>query len=241
MYNFLSDFFTKLLIKNNSIKNEDFEIYQFGFEKLISQICTCFFLIVSAIVFNAVLEAIVFYYVFKYMRKYAGGYHANTYIKCNSLYIITFVFILIISKNLNLNSSGFSVVLSIVSFVNILILSPIENRNNPIKNGFYYKYYKYSVLIALSLAILVLILSIFNFVIHIVISCTMITTTIYMYVEIIRRKESVMFNLKKKLCDYLAKKTAKIAINSTNEVSLHGMYQPKTPEKLIEFSEKKRG
>ncbi len=236
MYSYLSVFVAKILLKNGSFEKEDFDIYAFGLEKIISNIFGIIFLGIVAFFLSAPVEALIFYFAFKHMRIYAGGYHASTYTKCNITYLLTFVFAVLFSKYLQILE--ISIIFYIFSLISVLLLSPIENPNNPIIEGRYYRYYFYSVLTVILLGIIQSILINFEINLHYILSVTMFLSAMFMWVEIIKRRENPMMQMKKRLCDLIAKKAAKSAIISRREVSYNRMHQPKAPKNLDSFSKK---
>lgn len=84
--NLLSAYF--YLVKNGLIEQDKMAIYKYGYEILISNISVA--LIVRAI-FSEFIESIIFLMVFAIMRKYCGGYHANTYLKCEIIFFLNTV------------------------------------------------------------------------------------------------------------------------------------------------------
>ena len=79
------------LYKNNIVDRHDLEIYQYGFEMIISTILGFIITLIIGIILNMSLLSIAYYIIFVFLRQLTGGYHANTYLKCNTLFaIITF-------------------------------------------------------------------------------------------------------------------------------------------------------
>lgn len=237
MYSKISMFITNILLNNKSIDEEYFEVYSFGLEKMVSNFFGIFFLLLATIILSAPLEALVFYFAFKYMRIYSGGYHAKTYTKCNIIYILTFSFAVILSRNID--TFEILIIFGVITLLTIIILSPIESPNNPILVNQYYRYYFYSLTIVILLNILQIIFIILKIELYNILSVTMFLAVVFMWVEIFnRRRNKPMSGVKKKICDLIAKKASKNAINTTREVSYYRMHQPKIPEKLKQFIQK---
>ena len=82
---------------------------------------------------HAFLESVIFLLVFISVRTFTGGYHADSYFRCNLLmctsFIIVFSLANILCKTINLLYVllAFSFVLSV-----IIIFCPVENVNKPI-------------------------------------------------------------------------------------------------------------
>lgn len=86
MITFLSKCISHFLCKNNVITEEDFSIYQYGFEIIFSTILG--FLITIGIGFLLRMEilSILYYIIFVTLRQLTGGYHADSYFKCNLIF-----------------------------------------------------------------------------------------------------------------------------------------------------------
>ena len=92
------------------------------------------------------------------MRSFTGGYHANTYVKCNLVTSISFIVLLLmfkIIKNISLKSI---ILIAIFQVVTIVLLAPIENKNKPIENRTVYKIISTVLSVVLSAISIVLII-----------------------------------------------------------------------------------
>ena len=78
----LSSKITELLINRDVISSENKELYDYGFFILLSQILYFIIALIFGIIFNVLLQSVVFYIAFQFIRKYAGGYHASTEGRC---------------------------------------------------------------------------------------------------------------------------------------------------------------
>ena len=74
----LSSKISDLLIRKSVIDSEDQELYVYGFFILLSQILYFIIAVIFGIIFNVLLQSVVFYIAFQFIRKYALGYHAST-------------------------------------------------------------------------------------------------------------------------------------------------------------------
>ena len=88
------------MIKNNVISKdtEEIEFYRYGIEITLSSLINIALISIIGIVTNYTFESTMFLAVFIIMRSFTGGYHANTYIKCNLVTSISFVILLLIFK-----------------------------------------------------------------------------------------------------------------------------------------------
>ena len=190
MYVFFSNKLENFLIEQKIISIEQKEIYAYGLECLIARIGTILYLLLLSICLRAVWQAVVFYFVFLAKRKFAGGYHATTYVKCNALYLLTFMVSVLGDRYVvsNFNSLYLSVFILLFVFMTVLIFSPIENPNNPIEDGQEKKFRRYSLLIASALSVGEMVLFFLDLPIHRMLLISMFLAVVYMYVEVINRK-----------------------------------------------------
>lgn len=80
-----------------------------------------------------IIESLIFLIVFIFVRQVTGGYHADTYFKCNLYLCLSFVLLLISYDFFSNNNNVYLVTaINIVSLLIISIFSPVENKNKPI-------------------------------------------------------------------------------------------------------------
>lgn len=122
--------------KNNLLVDER-DIYVYGYEIIISSGITFLLLIVTGLLFGKLLEAVVFFLVFYFLRQRTGGYHADTYFKCNLIFELNVILIMILAS-VNIGFLA-KIVINLVSFLLCLTLTiikaPVSNPNKPIPKG----------------------------------------------------------------------------------------------------------
>ena len=79
----LSKRMSLFLCKKEIVEQEMAEVYQYGFEIIFSTLIGFFITIAIGAVFRMFLVSLVYYFAFVALRQFTGGYHANTYLKCN--------------------------------------------------------------------------------------------------------------------------------------------------------------
>lgn len=135
MINKLSVFLIKFLV-DNSDTSEDIEIYHFAIFVIISNMIYSIVSIVVGLIFSCTLEMIVFLLSFKVLRHFAGGYHSKSELCCDitSMMIICLIGLLIMLSKKYIIILRFSIAISILSFLIILCLSPIEAEAKPLSS-----------------------------------------------------------------------------------------------------------
>ena len=122
---------TKKLVDFQIIKDEDKELYSFGFQQGIVLLYNLITMIVIGFVFNMVWESIIFMVSYGVLRPYAGGYHANTQFRCYLFSIIMMVAVLWAIKLISWNGFICFIIITIASVI-IFALAPVEDENKPL-------------------------------------------------------------------------------------------------------------
>lgn len=130
----LSDTITHFLLKSEAIKQDEREIYIYGYEVIISTFMDIIALLVIGTLCRRICETLVFIVVFVSVRQYTGGLHAHT--KAGCVFITTMT--LCVSFILNtfiINSrfrAGYCVVACLAALMTAIWRAPVENDNKPL-------------------------------------------------------------------------------------------------------------
>ncbi|MBS5621146.1 accessory gene regulator B family protein [Eubacterium sp.] len=119
---------TDRLLSRNAIKDEDYEIYQYGLEQLFTSILNMLTLFVIGSIMGMIWQGIIFVLSFMLLRKYAGGYHASTPLGCYLLTTLIITVALSVMKYLEISILIYLVLL-MVSSVIVYMLTPVEAVN----------------------------------------------------------------------------------------------------------------
>ncbi len=131
----------KFLVKQNAVSVLDVEKYnwmKYGIELTISTIIGICNIFILSILFGDIVKGLIFILVFVPLRQYLGGYHADTYFKCNltlALCYSSYLILLFFFPEIN---NEISIVLYVVELVLIVCLFPVENKHKPFKNQKHY-------------------------------------------------------------------------------------------------------
>lgn len=131
----LSNQIVDRLCNSGIIPNEQKPIYVYGFEIVISSIIGLLLVLVLSLVSDHFIDGVFFYVVFVVTRTYTGGYHANSYLKCNVVFSTVYILVLVLSELL---ASMYSIVMHcmilVIYFAAVLGLAPMENLNKPMSD-----------------------------------------------------------------------------------------------------------
>lgn len=134
----ISQIITNFLISKEIIEKDESEIYTYGYETLLYGIMDLFITIALGLVFKRLFASIVYYVMFVTVRMYMGGYHADSYIKCKTLFIFITISVLGVSY-IEFPLYG-DVLILLLYLLTVYFLCPIENPNKPIRKTEKQKY-----------------------------------------------------------------------------------------------------
>ena len=123
------------MIKNNVISDDKDVVafYTYGIEITISSALNIVLVLIIGILLSDIINAIVFLCTFVFVRKFTGGYHAETYFRCNLIMCVGFIIVNYLSRiGINHISIYNAVIIESVVIVIIAVLAPVENPNKPI-------------------------------------------------------------------------------------------------------------
>lgn len=131
----ISEKITGFLVDSNEISGDinEFRCYKYGIEIALSSILNIVLILSIGTVTGRFIESVIFLAVFIPIRQFSGGYHADTYFRCNMFFCISFVMVLLLFEILKVfNSVYLLLAIDLFSLSIIAFFSPIENRNKPI-------------------------------------------------------------------------------------------------------------
>lgn len=123
----LSNYF----LDQSIISQENYDIYVYGGELLISFIISTVLILFFGLLFNRLVQTVLFLTIFIFMRRYTGGYHAPSHFKCKLTTIATHLLVLWLSEWTTVGLINYIIILVFGSTV-ILLIGPIENPNKPL-------------------------------------------------------------------------------------------------------------
>ncbi len=132
---FLGKSMTQFLKVKHIITEENAEIYEYGFEMIISTILGFLITLFIGILLQSVWLSLLYYVIFVLMRQLIDGYRANTDWKCNTVFFVVTFFTVGMEKIIYINQMytfPLHVLLLIASTMVIWNDTPIENVNKPL-------------------------------------------------------------------------------------------------------------
>ena len=135
MITFFGKSISLFLCRKNIIAKEEIDIYQYGFEAILSTVLGFIITLLIGLAFNMILLSVIYYGIFVTVRQLTGGYHATSYLKCNILFSLVTFFVLGMTRLICISqmySLVFHMLLLIISAICIWRFSPVENPSKPL-------------------------------------------------------------------------------------------------------------
>lgn len=121
-----------LLLRNKIVDGKKLDIYIYGFEVMISNTINVTLGLLFGFIFSQLLEMIVFITIFVLLRSYCGGYHAATYLKCNIIFALNIVVVMLILRFITVLPLFTHLVIVAGCLLTVVMLAPIDNKNKPL-------------------------------------------------------------------------------------------------------------
>lgn len=182
----ISKMIANYLFKSEIISEHETEIYIYGFETILSGIIDLFITLFLGLLSKSLINSIVFFLMFVSMRIYTGGYHANTYLKCKTLFIII-NFIIIGCSKIQMPLHMILMILMLF-LISVIFLAPVENKKKEITVSEKKKYRKISIVCSIFWSMTAIVTYFFNKNLSSTISITAFIITILIVVGEFRKE-----------------------------------------------------
>ena len=133
MINKMASFITHYFIKKEIITRNEYDIYLYGFELLISTIINGMSIIMISLFMGCFFGGILFMIAFIPLRITTGGYHAKNHFLCFLTINITFGILLLCIRLVSIdNAIPVSLFIVLFSSLSIWGFAPVGNKNKPL-------------------------------------------------------------------------------------------------------------
>lgn len=135
MVRFLSEKIADFFIGETEEYRQERDVYVYGCEVLCSILLNIIVICAVGVVFQNLICCVVFFVSFAVVRHFSGGYHANTYLKCNLILLINSVAVMgIIALPIMYQPSSYigGGVMMLFTVVVIYLLAPMGDVNKEV-------------------------------------------------------------------------------------------------------------
>ncbi|AFS77146.1 accessory gene regulator protein B [Gottschalkia acidurici 9a] len=148
---------TSFLVSNDAINDEEYEVYSYGFETLLAFIINISVILLLGLIVGKFVQTLLFLTCYCPIRQFTGGYHANSYRNCLLVFVFIFsINIITLDKLSYMNLNEVIICTTLISYIGICLLAPIEHRYNPLSTRQRKSYKKVAILLTSIVLIFVL-------------------------------------------------------------------------------------
>ncbi len=168
---------------------DEISVYKYGIEITISSLLNFILIITIGVVTGYFFESLLFLLCFVPLRQYTGGYHANTYFKCNLYFCICFAVLLTIyTFTKTTYSLPYILFVNLFSVLSIGYFCPVDNENKRVAENDKKKYKIIAVTISLVISIASVVLAIFDKSYGILMSYTLLLIVVLVIISKIKER-----------------------------------------------------
>lgn len=191
MINHMAQKIATKMINVNIVESEDEEFYVYGLELLLSKAIVLFVIAVIAIVIQLIIPSIIFTFLYLLLRQYTGGFHCQTAERCIFLSIVIYLLFVAICKS-DLTYANLSMlVMSFISYIAILMFSPLADANKEIDDEEKKKYRRIAIFIGSTMLVVTVLSFITNVSsVFVSVSFSLIADAILLIIAIFKKRRS---------------------------------------------------
>lgn len=191
MINHMAQKIATKMINVNIVESEDEEFYVYGLELLLSKAIVLFVIAVIAIVIQLIIPSIIFTFLYLLLRQYTGGFHCQTAERCIFLSIVIYLLFAAICKT-DLTYANLSMlIMSFISYIAILMFSPLADANKEIDDEEKKKYRRIAIFIGSTMLVVTVLSFITNVSsVFVSVSFSLIADAILLIIAIFKKRRS---------------------------------------------------
>ena len=124
---------TKHMIEKEVVPADDEEVYIYGWSLILSHLASIVTMLLLAAFSREMPGTLIFMAFFFSLRTYAGGYHANTYLKCYLISMSIYLFALLTALFLPVHLLQWALLMLLFCVLTNFICAPADHPNKPLK------------------------------------------------------------------------------------------------------------
>ena len=189
MLGYLSNHLVDFLLHKGTVREEDREIYVYGYQIIISSMFGIILVLILGVLLKCLPESLTFLVVFIITRQYCGGYHARTFLKCCLLFVFAYLAILLLMELIMNRIVIYQIIcLLLIYIITIFKYAPVENENKRLSGKTKALNRKKSIALSLFWSLIAIGLYSWSHVLSLMIVLTLILITIFILVVEFRKE-----------------------------------------------------
>ena len=164
------------------------DVYRYGIEITISSVLNILLVMAASVLLGNPLSGLSYLVSLILLKSFCGGYHANSYFKCNSLMVIFYIISFLGAKLLaywNLTDFRLMSILLMLAFLPIYAYAPVKNKHKPLSERKAKRCRVLSIIIYIFLSLWGLLLTSYGLLYGTIIIITLIEISAMIIVEIL--------------------------------------------------------
>lgn len=186
----LTNIITNYCVERKIIAEEKREIYSYGFKLIIADIVNYLIVIIIGMVFDRILESILFLISLCGLRQFCGGFHAKTFWLCRLSMMTTFACVILLT-DLVLRTGQATIIIILLNLIDVIFISifaPIEHPNKKLSDKQKHNNKIKSIIISISLTIASIVFVAVDMKFGVTISITLLSVIVLMIISIATKK-----------------------------------------------------
>lgn len=183
-----TEYILSFIRKNTDIPEREAELYKYGIEITLSSILNIMIVIIMSIILGDILLGVCFLFSFILLRQFSGGYHAESYFRCNLVLAVSYFAVALGSKVLNSIPIHIFECMIILGAIIIILYTPVNNRHKYLTADNKARCRKLSIVIYSVLGVISVILKTLNIYYGSVILLTLLLVVLMIAIEIYLQK-----------------------------------------------------
>jgi accessory gene regulator B len=118
-------------VRKGIISEEDKVVYEFGIYQGMTLTINLLTILIVGYLFNEIFSLIAFSVFYLSIRSYAGGYHADTELRCYLVSTAMLLIVVYILKYVSISPYALMITLCF-SITSLVLLAPVENHSKPL-------------------------------------------------------------------------------------------------------------
>lgn len=185
---------TIFLVNREIISREDIPIYIYGYEALIASLVNFILIVILGVIFHQGWHSIVFFVVFALTRVHSGGYHAQSYLKCNLVLALVYIVTIMLTKAIIFSKTNYIVVFVLFYLSVILKFAPVPDSKKQISKAEEAKFREKILLLSAIWTILILILSFVCFRVALTMAITLFVVAVLIVIQQLLSREEEIYD-----------------------------------------------
>lgn len=126
MFNKIALKLTDIMVSRKVIEKDDFDLYHYGLFIILTEVFLGLFSLCAGLIMKIPLHSLIFFFSFLLLHRYAGGFHADSELKCQIITLSGILISLVLIKALSYTGFWALIVIYLICFLMIILFSPSD-------------------------------------------------------------------------------------------------------------------